>query len=91
VQWFTVGPVTAIPVFDSHWTPIVCFSLHGFVVSHGTDVLDSYVELRRRSVFACFFAAWPELKARVLTSPGHFWHSCDRWVLSRVAFTVAEV
>ena len=56
-------------------------------------VLDSYAELRddRRPVFAFFFAAWPELKARVLTSPGHFWHSCDRWVLSRVAFTVAEV
>ena len=56
-------------------------------------VLDSYVVLRddRRSVFAFFFAAWPEFKPRVLTSPGNFWHSCDRWVLSRVAFTVAEV
>jgi hypothetical protein len=43
-------------------------------------VLDSYVELRddRRPVFAFFFATWPELKARVLTSPGYFWHSCDR-------------
>ena len=30
-------------------------------------VLDSYVELRddRRPVFAFFFAAWPELKARI--------------------------
>ena len=50
-------------------------------------------ELRDDSwtVFAFFFAAWSELKTRVLTSPGHFWHSCDRWVLSRVAFTVAQV
>jgi hypothetical protein len=56
-------------------------------------VLDSYAELKddRRSVFAFFFAAWPELKARVLTSPGHFRYSCDKWVLSRVAFTIAEV
>ena len=56
-------------------------------------VLDSYAELRdgRRPVFAFFFAAWPELKAQVLISPGDFWYSCDRWVLSRVAFTVAEV
>jgi hypothetical protein len=56
-------------------------------------MLDPYVELRddRRPVFAFFFAAWRELKAWVLTSPGNFWHSCDRWVLSRVAFTVAEV
>jgi hypothetical protein len=32
-------------------------------------VLDSYVELRddRRPFFAFFFAAWPELKTRVLT------------------------
>ena len=53
-------------------------------------VLDSYVELKddRWSDFAFFFAAWPELKTRFLTSPGN---SCDRWVLSRVAFTVAEV
>ena len=55
----------------------VCFSVSGCVVSHGTDVhayfflnvLDSYVELRddRRPFFAFFFAAWPELKTRVLT------------------------
>ena len=56
-------------------------------------VLDFYVELRddRRPVFAFFFAAWPELKARVLTSPGHFWHSCDRIMLMALCADCGEL
>ena len=65
--------------FESRLKPFCFFSLHGCIERHCIDVhilclhvLDSYVELRddRRPVFAFFFAAWPELKARVLTSPG---------------------